>query len=143
VEGLSPCPLGGALFKTQSLYLLEPSYLTIDVDQVGSSTTSAQVSGSQVKHEFSSPSTQAKVVETEIQVPLFSDNVVQSPKNAPLTTSQRPVQYVKGDRVFNQKFGLGTVVGVKQFGGQVREVVIDFDLLPDIKTLVVTAVQLA
>lgn len=37
----------------------------------------------------------------------------------------------------------GTVVAIKQYGGQIRELVIDFDLLPEEKTLVVSAVQMA
>jgi len=117
--------------------------LSSAIDMVVSSTVEEQSVDNQAKQEFSGLSTQTRVVDTEIQVPLFSEKIVQPTTNVPLTASQNPVQYVKGDRVFNQKFGLGTVVGVKQFGGQVREVVINFDLLPDTKNLVVTAVQLA
>jgi hypothetical protein len=53
------------------------------------------------------------------------------------------VKFARGDRVFNEKFGLETVIGVKQYGGQVRELVIEFDFLLDTKTLVASAVQLA
>jgi very-short-patch-repair endonuclease len=88
-------------------------------------------------------SIQSKQIETPVQVPLFSPKVEQTSTNELKTPSQGTVQFVRGDRVFNQKFGLGTVVAIKQYGGQVRELVIDFDFLPDEKTLVVTAVQLA
>ena len=88
-------------------------------------------------------SIQSKQIETPVQVPLFSPKVEQTSTNELKTPSQGTVQFVRGDRVFNQKFGLGTVVAIKQYGGQVRELVIDFDFLPDEKTLVVNAVQLA
>jgi hypothetical protein len=89
------------------------------------------------------PSTQSKQIETPVQAPLFTPKVEESSTNESSTLTQRTVQFVRGDRVFNQKFGLGTVVAIKQYGGQVRELVIDFDFLPDEKTLVVNAVQLA
>ena len=89
------------------------------------------------------PSTQSKQIETPVQAPLFIPKVEESSTNESSTLTQRTVQFVRGDRVFNQKFGLGTVVAIKQYGGQVRELVIDFDFLPDEKTLVVNAVQLA
>jgi hypothetical protein len=88
-------------------------------------------------------SSQADLIETQVQVPLFTPKAVQSSSNETSSALQRPVQFVKGDRVINQKFGLGTVVAIKQYGGQVRELVIEFDSLPDEKTIVVTAVQLA
>jgi hypothetical protein len=97
----------------------------------------------QPKLDFSNFSTQAELVDKEIQVPLFIAEVLEPTKMESLPTSPGAVKYVKGDRVFNKRFGLGTVVGVKQFDGQVHELVIDFDLLADTKTLVVTAVQLA
>jgi very-short-patch-repair endonuclease len=89
------------------------------------------------------PSTQSKQMASPVQVPLFIPKVQESSTNESSTLTQRTVQFVRGDRVFNQKFGLGTVLAIKQYGGQVRELVIDFDFLPEEKTLVVTAVQLA
>lgn len=114
-----------------------------EIVRVASSTVTPKVATSQAKQEFSSSSTLVELVDTEIQVSLFSEKVVQPATEESLKSSQNPVQYVKGDRVFNQKFGLGTVVGVKQFGGKVSELVIDFDLLTAPKSLVVSAVQLA
>lgn len=114
-----------------------------EVVRVGSSTVAPKVATSQAKQEFSSSSTLVELVDTEIQVSLFSEKVAQPATEESLKNSQNPVQYVKGDRVFNQKFGLGTVVGVKKFSGKVSELVIDFDLLTAPKSLVVSAVQLA
>lgn len=88
-------------------------------------------------------SSQADLIENRVQVPLFSPKDVQSSSNETSSNLQRTAQFVKGDRVINQKFGLGTVVAIKQYGGQVRELVIEFDSLTEEKTIVVTAVQLA
>jgi very-short-patch-repair endonuclease len=86
---------------------------------------------------------QPELIEAEVQVPLFNQPFANQSLKPSSQTSILPVKFVRGDRVFNEKFGLGTVIGVKQFGGQIRELVIEFDYLPESKTLVASAVQLA
>jgi very-short-patch-repair endonuclease len=88
------------------------------------------------------PLPHTKLPVTPVQVPLSMPKNEGAATNEPSTLAQRTIQFVRGDRVFNQKFGLGTVVAIKQYGGQIRELVIDFDLLPEEKTLVVSAVQM-
>ena len=119
----------------------QPMSIVSATEKVASIAVPPQVVGSQAKQEFFTPLAHSELVDTQIQVPLFNEKVVKPNTKEPLRLSQSPLQYVNGDRVVNQKFGLGTVVGVKQFGGKVIELVIDFDLLDEIKTLVVTAVQ--
>ena len=87
--------------------------------------------------------TQPELIESEFQVPLFNAPVA-SVQISPLSqTSLLPVKFARGDRVFNEKFGLGTVIGVKQYGGQIRELVIEFDFMLEPKTLIASAIQLA
>lgn len=87
--------------------------------------------------------TQTELIESKAQFPLFNQKVEEQTSDISLQNAQLPVSFVKGDRVFNHKFGLGTVIAVKQYGGQIRELVINFDLLPKTKMLVANAVQLA
>jgi very-short-patch-repair endonuclease len=126
---------------------LVPVGQTISIDAainaVDQSSITPQNIFSALKQEFIDASIQAEQIEAQIQVPLSSPRLEQPYANQNSSTTQIPIQFVKGDRVFNQKFGLGTVVAVKQYGGQVRELVIDFDFISDEKTLVATAVQLA
>ena len=113
------------------------------INAIDQSSITPQNIFSALKQEFIDASIQAEQIEAQIQVPLSSPRLEQPYANQNSSTTQIPIQFVKGDRVFNQKFGLGTVVAVKQYGGQVRELVIDFDFISDEKTLVATAVQLA
>ena len=79
----------------------------------------------------------------QVQVPLSTQKIEEPISDRTITTPPLTEKFVKGDRVFSQKFGIGTVIDAKQFGGQIKELVIEFDSLPDPKTLVVTAVKLA
>ena len=72
-----------------------------------------------------------------------SNQKVQEPiSERSLPTPQLHLKFAKGDRVFNPKFGLGIVIVIKQYGGQIRELVIQFDYETDEKTFLVSAVQL-
>jgi very-short-patch-repair endonuclease len=123
IRSHSSVPMGQTISIEVAINAVEPSSIT--------------------PHALWEPSPQSKLFETPVQVPLFVPKHEGPATSEPSTLTQRNAKFVRGDRVFNQKFGLGTVVAIKQYGGQIREVVIDFDFLPDEKTLVVTAVQLA
>jgi hypothetical protein len=77
-----------------------------------------------------------------VQTPLF---VAPATDTHPVTisaTMSRPDVFYEGARVRHEKFGLGTVIAIKQYGGSISELDIGFDALSEIRTLHPSAVKL-
>ena len=92
--------------------------------------------------EIVTPQAQTATTVELVQAPLFAAQVTDT-KPVTFTTSMSPPDvFYEGARVRHEKFGLGTVIAIKQYGGSISELDIGFDALSEIRTLHPSAVKL-
>jgi very-short-patch-repair endonuclease len=92
--------------------------------------------------EIVTPQAQTATTVELVQAPLFAAQVTDT-KPVTFTTSMSPPDvFYEGARVRHEKFGLGTIIAVKQYGGSISELDIGFDALSEIRTLHPSSVKL-
>jgi hypothetical protein len=77
-----------------------------------------------------------------VQTPLFAAPSIDTKPGTDSTYLSPPEVFYQGARVRHEKFGLGTVISIKQYGGAISELDIGFDALSEIRTLHPSAVKL-
>jgi len=92
--------------------------------------------------EIATPPAQTATSVELVQAPLFAAPVTDTKPVTVSTSMSHPDVFYEGARVRHEKFGLGTVIAVKQYGGSISELDIGFDALSEIRTLHPSAVKL-
>ena len=93
-------------------------------------------------NEVVTPAVQTTTAVELVQTPLFEAPSIDPKPVTASTHLSRPEVFFEGARVRHEKFGLGTVIAIKQYGGAISELDIGFDALSEIRTLHPSAVKL-
>jgi len=81
-------------------------------------------------------------ISTQDEAPSLPAQSMDSCSHIAATNQGRSAVFQEGSRVIHDKFGAGTVIAVKKYGGEVRELDIGFDSRSDLKTLAPSFVKL-
>ena len=92
--------------------------------------------------EIVTPQAQTATSVELVQTPLFVAPVIDTQPVTVSTSMSHPDVFYEGARVRHEKFGLGTIIAIKQYGGAISELDIGFDALSEIRTLHPSAVKL-
>jgi very-short-patch-repair endonuclease len=132
-----------AEIRVRTLQPLGASILISDeVETVEQSAVAPIVYVPDKTNELVTPAVQTTTSVELVQTPLSEAPSI-DPKPVTASTSlSRPEVFYEGARVRHEKFGLGTVISIKQYGGAISELDIGFDALSEIRTLHPSSVKL-